>query len=75
MSESNNGNVQQKKGLFKFFREAKAEMKKVTWPSKQHLVHNTIIILVFIAIVTVILSVLDIGFGKLFEMLTSLFIA
>lgn len=72
MAETNN-NTQQKKGVFKFFREAKAEMKKVTWPSKGHLVHNTIIILVFIAIVTVILSVLDIGFGKLFQMLTSLF--
>ncbi len=71
MAETNN--TQQKKGVFKFFREAKSEMKKVTWPTKEHLVHNTIIILVFIAIITVILSVLDIGFGKLFQMLTSLF--
>lgn len=73
MAETNNGNVQQKKSVLRFFREAKAEMKKVTWPSKEQLIHNTIIILVFIVIVTVILSVLDLGFGKLFQMLTSLF--
>lgn len=73
MSETNNGNVKQKKSLVRFFREAKSELKKVAWPSKEQLVHNTLIILVFIIIVTVILSVLDLGFGKLFQMLTSLF--
>lgn len=73
MSETNNGNVKQRKSLVRFFREAKSELKKVTWPSKEQLVHNTLIILVFIIIVTVILSVLDFGFGKLFQMLTSLF--
>ena len=73
MSETNNGNVKQKKSLVRFFREAKSELKKVTWPSKEQLVHNTLIILVFIIIVTVILSVLALGFGKLFQMLTSLF--
>ena len=68
MSETNNGNVKQKKSLIRFFREAKSELKKVTWPSKEQLAHNTLIILVFIIIVTVILSVLDLGFGKLFQM-------
>lgn len=73
MADTNSGNAKQKKSLFKFFREAKAEMKKVTWPSKEQLLKNTIVILVFIAVVTVILSVLDLGFGKLFEKLISLF--
>ena len=56
----------------KFFREYKAELKKVTWPTKSQLINNTIVILVFVIIVTVILSVLDLGFGKLFQMLTSI---
>ena len=73
MAETNNSNVKQKKSLLKFFRESKAEMKKVTWPSKEQLIHNTVVILVFIAVVTIILSALDIGFSKLFQMLTSLF--
>lgn len=56
----------------KFFKECKAELKKVTWPSKEQLIHNTGIIIVFIAIVTVILSVLDVAFAKLFQVLTNI---
>lgn len=58
--------------ILKYFKECKAEMKKVTWPSKDQLIHNTGVILVFIAIVTVILSLLDAGFAKLFQAFTSL---
>ena len=32
----------------KFFRETKAELKKVSWPSKSQLINNTVVILVFI---------------------------
>ncbi len=73
MSETNNNSTKQKKSPFRFFREAKSEMKKVTWPSKARLFQNTVIILVFITIVTVILAALDVGFGKLFEKLIALF--
>ncbi|MBQ7574852.1 MAG: preprotein translocase subunit SecE [Clostridia bacterium] len=52
--------------LTKFFKETKAELRKVTWPSKDQLVHNTSIIIAFIIIFTVILSVLDFGFQELF---------
>lgn len=55
----------------RFFRDIKAEMKKVTWPTKEQLLHNTGVIVVFIIIVTIILSVLDIAFAKLFELITS----
>ena len=68
-------NVTKKSGgnrIVKYFRECKAELKKVTWPSKDQIIHNTGIILVFIAIVTVILSLLDAGFAKLFQLLTNL---
>ena len=67
-------NTNKKVGFFKrissFFAESKIELKKVTWPTKDQLIHNTGVILVFIIIVGFILSVLDIGFGKLFELLT-----
>lgn len=55
----------------KYFKECKAEVKKVTWPTKDQLVHNTGIIIVFVAIVTIILSLLDVGFTKLFSLLTN----
>ncbi|MGN0148866.1 MAG: preprotein translocase subunit SecE [Clostridia bacterium] len=56
----------------KFLKECKAELKKVTWPTKEQLIHNTGIIIVFIAIITVILSVLDVAFAKLFQVLTNI---
>jgi len=55
-----------------FFVECKAELKKVTWPSKQQLIHNTGVIIAFLAIMTIILSILDACFAKLFQFLTSL---
>ncbi len=54
----------------KFFTETKSELKKVTWPDKQKLIHNTAVILIFIAVVTVILYVLDTGFAALFQAMT-----
>lgn len=68
MAEKNT--TAKKGGLIKFFRETKAELKKVTWPTRKQLVHNTLIILVFIAIICVILAVLDVGFSWLFGLLT-----
>lgn len=49
----------------KFFRETKAELKKVSWPSKSQLINNTVVILTFIVIATLVLSLLDVGFQKL----------
>ena len=56
----------------KYFKECKSEIKKVTWPTKEQLAHNTMIIIIFVALVTVILSVLDVGFSKLFSLLTNI---
>ena len=53
----------------RFFKDTKAELKKVTWPDKEQLIHNTGVIIVFILIITIILSVLDFGFAKLFQLL------
>ena len=61
-----------KKSLKNFFVEIKSELKKVTWPTKSQLVNNTLVILVFIAVVTVVLAVLDTAFAKLFELVTKL---
>ena len=58
--------------LAKFFKESKSELKKVTWPSKNQLVHNTLIILAFIVITDIILSVCDLVFGWLIDFVTNL---
>ena len=56
--------------LAKFFQETKSELKKVTWPSKDQLIHNTLIILAFIIITCIILSVCDAAFSWLIKLLT-----
>ena len=56
----------------RFFKDTKAELKKVTWHTKEQLIHNTGVIIVFIIIITIILSLLDVGFAQLFKMLTNI---
>lgn len=56
----------------RFLKETKAELKKVTWPSREQLLHNTGVIIIFIVIFTVILSVLDFGFQELFSWFTGI---
>ena len=61
-----------KKGMKKFFSEIKSELKKVTWPTKSQLLNNTLVILVFIAVTTAILALLDVAFFKLVGFITDL---
>ena len=58
-----------KNRLMKFFRETKSEMKKVSWPSKDQLVRNTVVILAFVIIMTIVLSLVDFGFEKLLSLI------
>ena len=48
----------------KFFREYKAEMKKVTWASREDTLRNTVVVAVTVVIVGVALFVLDTAFEK-----------
>ena len=59
--------------LVKFLKETKAELKKVTWPGKGQLVHNTLVILLFIIITCASLSVCDLVFAKVLELVTQSF--
>ena len=53
----------------RFLRETKSELKKVSWPTKEQLFHNTMVILAFVIITTAILSLLDAGFEKLLSLI------
>ena len=66
---SENKNVAKKNKAMKFFRETKSEIKKVSWPSKTQLFHNTVVILAFVIIMTIILSVFDVAFEKLLSLI------
>ena len=48
-----------------FWKDFKAELKKVIWPTRSQVVNNTIIVLIIVIIVTAIVFVLDLAFEAL----------
>ena len=49
----------------RYFRELKAEIKKVVWPDKKQIVNNTLVVLAAIIIVSIFIGGLDILLGGL----------
>ena len=49
-----------------FFREAKAELKKVTWPGKTQIWYSTLTVIAFTLCVSVYLGILDVLLTWLF---------
>ena len=58
-------------GIGRKFKEMFFELKKVTWPTKKDMINYSIVVLVFIVIMGVIIGVIDLGAGKLVELLVS----
>ena len=48
-----------------FYRQVVAELRKVVWPTQQQLVTYFIVVMVFVLVVMSIVSLLDLGFGRL----------
>ena len=46
--------------LWKFLVEAKGEVAKITWPSREDLRKATMVILVFVALVSAVIGAMDI---------------
>ncbi|MGI6485640.1 MAG: preprotein translocase subunit SecE [Thermoanaerobacterales bacterium] len=53
----------------KFLREVRAELKKVTWPSKSDLTTYTLVVLGSVLIVSVIIWIADSVFYKLISLI------
>lgn len=54
-----------KKGFVKFFKDARAEFKKVVWPTPKETTHNTIVVLVMCAVAALFIFGMDSLFGLL----------
>ena len=54
-------------GIARMYREIRAELKKVIWPSRTQLINNTTTVLIFCLVVGVIIWLADSGFTKLAE--------
>jgi len=51
--------------IAKPFKNMWHELKLVTWPTKQELINNAIIVAVFIVILSIVIGVLDLGASHL----------
>lgn len=58
--------------VFQFFRESKAELKKVVWPTKDDVFSSIKVVLVSTVIIALILGLFDWGFTELFRFVMSL---
>ena len=53
----------------RFVTEAAAELRRVTWPTRQETMRLTIMVIVVAASVGIFLGIIDLGFARLFDLL------
>lgn len=51
--------------IAKFFRQVKAELKKVNWPNKDELTKNTLVVVLTMVVLTAFIGVIDLILGSL----------
>lgn len=57
------------RGMLKFFKEVRMELKRVVWPNRHQTLVYTAVVLAAVASVTVLLYVVDTAVGYLFRWL------
>lgn len=76
MAEANkkpNFFVRTGRGIAKWFREMKSELKKVVWPNGKQLLNNTLIVLAAVIVVGLIVFLFDLLANKGMGLLHNLF--
>lgn len=53
--------------LFSFIREARAELKRVTWPSRQQVWYSTLVVLAVTFLVAAYLGIVDVILTAVFS--------
>jgi len=61
------------KEAFRFLREVRLELSKVTWPSFDEWAGSTIVVFVLVVFFGIYLSALDLGFSKLAQYVFGLY--
>jgi len=57
--------AKKKKGFVKYFKDARAEFKKVVWPTPKETTHNTVVVLVMCIVAALFIFGMDSLFGLL----------
>ncbi|SFI79327.1 preprotein translocase subunit SecE [Treponema bryantii] len=55
--------------VIQFFKESRAELKKVVWPTKDDVISSIKVVIISTIIVALVLGLLDLGFTALFRIL------
>lgn len=55
--------------VIQFFKESRAELKKVVWPTKEDVFSSIKVVIISTIIVALVLGLLDLGFTELFRIL------
>ncbi|MBR5401876.1 MAG: preprotein translocase subunit SecE [Treponema sp.] len=55
--------------VFQFFKESRAELKKVVWPTRADVLSSIKVVIISTFIVAIILGLLDLGFSELFRLI------
>ncbi len=65
MAEEKKAVVKQKQPgrVARWFRELKAEFKKIIWPSRKQVINNTLVVIACVLLVGIFIWVLDLAFG------------
>ena len=51
--------------LISFIKEARAELKKVTWPNRKELISSTVVVMITVVLVAIYLGVIDLFFSRI----------
>lgn len=61
--------VKDTNGVMRFLREAKSELKKVTWPTRRELIANTIVVFIAVVLSAILIWAIDSIFAGLFQLI------
>ena len=63
--DSKSKDAQKRTSIPTFYRQVVAELRKVVWPTQEQLVTYFFVVMIFVIVMMGIVSLLDLGFGKL----------
>jgi len=68
-TQTNTNNLSKTQNLGKFFRNVRAELKKVNWPSRKDVVTYTIVVVVTSGLAAMGIWLADVVFGKALQLI------
>jgi preprotein translocase, SecE subunit, bacterial len=64
-------NKKKRRSIVRFIKDVIGELKKVTWATPKDLMKTSLAVIIFIAIFTVVVGLIDLGLSTVFKMIIS----